>query len=75
MSEILLVESGLQLKESGISLVNGIRNSESGIQYLESGIHGVKSRIQDCLGFSNMVLKVSVELRSRILFSLQCTRV
>ena len=25
------------------------------IKYLESGIYGVKSRIQDCLGFSYMV--------------------
>ena len=28
--------------------------TETGIQYLESGIRGVKSRIQECLGFPNM---------------------
>ena len=52
--EILLLESGIQLKEFGILLTIGIRNprsteKESG--YLESGIHGVESRIQECLGF------------------------
>ena len=47
---ILLVESGIQLKESGILPTIGIR-TKTGIQNLESRIHGVESRIQDCLKF------------------------
>ena len=47
---ILLLESGIQLKESGIPPTIGIR-TKTGIQNLESRIHGVESRFQDCLGF------------------------
>ena len=47
---ILLLESGIQLKESGIPPTIGIR-TKTVIQNLESRIHGVESRIQDCLGF------------------------
>ena len=53
--EILLVESGIQLKESGILLKIGIGNPRStdktDIPYLDSGIHGVESRFQDYLRF------------------------
>ena len=53
--KILLMESGIQIKESGIPITIGIQNStvlqkNTGIQYLESGIHSVESRIQDCAG-------------------------
>ena len=62
ISGILLLESGLlslksaiQLKESEITLTIGIQIqvplTKTEIQYLESKIRGVKSRIQDCLGF------------------------
>ena len=55
--EILLVESGIQLKEPGILLKIGIGNPRSTdkksgiIPYLDSGIHGVESRLQDYLRF------------------------
>ena len=53
--EILLLESGIQLKESGILLKIGIGNPRStdktDIPYLDSGIHGVESRFQDYLRF------------------------
>ena len=55
--EILLVESGIQLKESGILLKIGIGNPRSTdkksgiIPYLDCGIHGVESRFQDYLRF------------------------
>ena len=52
---ILLMESGIQIKESGNPITIGIQNStvlqeNTGIQYLESGIHSVESRIQYCAG-------------------------
>ena len=61
-----LVESGIL----GIVIQNTaqeIRNSQlslesltkTGIQCAESGIQGVKSRIQDCLGFSCMRRKIA----------------
>ena len=53
--KILLVESGMQLKEFEISITNEARIqvplTKTRIQYLESGIHGMESRIQDCDGF------------------------
>ena len=60
MQEILLMESGIQLKESRILLTTGTGSGiqvplrKTGIHHLESGIHGVESRIQDCLGFPYM---------------------
>ena len=53
--KILLMESGIQLKEYGIPLKIVIQNPSSTDKYwnpyLESGIHSVESRIQDCPGF------------------------
>ena len=64
--EMLLVESGIQIKESGIPITIGIQNStvlqkNTGIQYLESGIHSVEFRIQDCAGlFPYMGWRMSI---------------
>ena len=45
------LESGIQLKESGIPLTIRIQNPNSTDKDLESGNNGVKSRIQEGLGF------------------------
>ena len=64
--KILLMESGIQIKESGNPITIGIQNStvvqkNTGIQYLESGIHSVESRIQDCAGlFPYMGWRMSI---------------
>ena len=56
--ESQVLKFGIQFKKSGIKqrLQSRIQVplTRSGIKYLESGIHGVKSRIQDSLGFPCM---------------------
>ena len=66
-----LVESGIlgiviqntaqEIRNSHLSLESRIQVSltKTGIQCAESGIQGVKSRIQDCLGFSYMRRKIA----------------